>query len=217
MITLEELLKRRVEIKQIIKDWGFINPRLFKGVVIKDENTIIHDESHILNFLVDETSDEVSANKRMLELDLERLLTNCRVIVSLKNGFNEESEYKIKEAISFDDEVALLEYFGSNWQFDELKLNEKELASQNQAYEYLDFIKNGIKTQICAKRARSEDSNEMKNLPSQEEIAEIDKIEREIDSLSERAREELLARMLKYKEPRLTINPPPSKTISGMS
>lgn len=219
MVTLEEILKKRVEIKQRMKDWGYNNPRLFKGLIIKNEDSIINDGSHILNFLVDENNDEIPiANKRMLELDLERLLINCRVIVSLKDEFNEESEYKIKEAVSFDNEVALREYFGADWQFEELKLNEKELATQKHAYENLDFIKNSIKTQISAKRARSEeDTNESKNQPSQEEIAKIEKIEREVSDLSPTAREELFARMKKFKEPKLTSVPQPTKPISGVS
>lgn len=219
MVTLEEILKKRFEIKQRMKDWGYNNPRLFKGLIIKNEDSIINDGSHILNFLVDENNDEIPiANKRMLELDLERLLTNCRVIVSLKDEFNEESEYKIKEAVSFDSEVALREYFGPDWQFEELKLNEKELATQNHAYDNLDFIKNGIKAQIGAKRARSEeDTNEPKNQPSQEEKAQIDKIEREVSDLSPSAREELFTRFQKYKEQKVTSVLPPSKPISGVS
>lgn len=197
MVTLEEILKKRLEIKQRIKDWSFNNPRLFKGTIIKNEDSIIHDESHVLNFLVEENNDEIPiSNKRMLELDLERLLFTCRVIVSLKVEFNEESQYKIKEAVSFDNEAALREYFGSGWQFEELKLNEKELATQNHAYENLDFIKNTIKSQTGTKRVRREkDSVVQNNQQSQKERAKIDNIESEVDNLSLPARVEFLARM----------------------
>ena len=192
MLNLSDILRKHTEITKIIYDWGYSNPRLFKGIFIKEGDYVL-DELHNLNFLVDEVFDE--ANKRMVELDLERLL-DCKVVVTLEDEFNEESKYKIKEAIPFDKKSDLITYFGNEWQFNDLKLTEKELSNQKHAYENLDFIKNSLLQERRNKRKRDE-----KTLPSEEpdllteEKVQIDEIEGKVKRLSPRAREELYARL----------------------
>lgn len=209
MPNLAEILKNQTVIDQIIRDWGYKNARLFKGVYIKDDD-YIKDESHILNILVDEESEE--PNKRMLELDLERLL-NCKVAVSLEDGFDDEYKYKIKEAVSLKDVTALIAYFGNDWQFENLKLNENENSRQQQAYENLDFIKKSLLDERRKKRKREEDTTQLTetNLPA-EELNSINEFENKFKNFSPAARKELYARLDKYKN-----HTPTGKPISGVS
>ncbi len=210
MPNLAVILKNQTIIDQIIRDWGYKNARLFKGVYIKDGD-YIKDESHILNILVDEDSEE--PNKRMLELDLERLL-NCKVAVSLEdNDFDEEYKYKIKEAVPLKERAELIAYFGNDWQFDNLKLNENENSRQQQAYENLDFIKKSLLDERRKKRKRVEDTTQLTetNLPA-EELNSINEFENKFKNFSPAAREELYARLDKYKS-----HTPTGKPISGVS
>ncbi len=209
MPNLAEILKNQTIIDQIIGEWGFKNARLFKGVYIKDGD-YIKDESHILNILVDEESEE--PNKRMLELDLERLL-NCKVVVSLEDGFDEEYKYKIKEAVPLKERADLIAYFGNDWQFENLKLNENENKRQQQAYENLDFIKKSLLDERRKKRKRIEDTTQSieNNLPT-EELNTINEIENRVKNLSQAARDELYSRLDKYKS-----HIPTGKPISGVS
>lgn len=200
MTKLIDILNKHLQISTLIKDWGYNNPRLFKGIIIKSDN-YIRDEEHNLNFLVDEDDDlDQCFNKRMLELDLEKLLC-CKVIISLKEEFNEESQYKIDEAISFDDKPALTSYFGNEWQFTELNLSEEASIRQKEAYEHLDFIKNGFIQERRNKRKRKEGQTQLAAIPiPSEEINTINEIEKQAKSLSPHAFEELYLRIDKHRK-----------------
>jgi hypothetical protein len=150
MTTFADVLKKSTEINQLIKDWGYDQPRLFKGV--------IHEELGHLNILVTPIDSDDRDLTPSLSRSLETLL-NCDVVVTPENRLSEEYRDKILEdAISLNDKSELLKYYGENYQFDNPDTN---MQAQFNIYSRELIRKNLIEER---KRKREKLSSECKGI-----------------------------------------------------
>lgn len=151
MRTIAEILKKSIEITNLIQDWGYNNPRLFKAVVDKEKGN--------LNILVTAEEHNISTvDHSSLSRALETLL-DCSVVVTPDNMLGEKYRTKItEEAIPLAKKDSLLEYYGETSQFDPPDEN----FQSNLDKEVREFIRNELVKERKRKREEHSKTNDSK-------------------------------------------------------
>lgn len=121
MKQINDILQKQDVIIQILKEWGYKNPRLFKTTQQKYRDKVLPDKM-VLCILVD--NEDAQASSGFLRDDLEKNLKCCIEVCEDKADICDDYNQPVGNPISLNLHEDLLKYYGSECQFAELSDDE---------------------------------------------------------------------------------------------